>query len=286
MLLTSSTLSQKIRPPAPPVSVSYSELCDLSPGPSRPRRADSQRIRAAHRERGARDHPRSPEIARDRARLCEIARDCDAIEASVCEVRARSREIARDRATLRCHRSVTLRGAVTATWRRSTVPTSSACITYHVSPAARSSATWRRSVRSPVVVRPGSRVHVAHLSCCCVVHVAQGSWKTYLGRDRRELKPHERALRWAVLLVQIFGLGAYWLAWSGLYLRRRRGYARVPQSATFIHLTQNAHRGADGTTSSRPPRLPLISAHGVLDSWLFYALRGRIQGRSLRQRSQ
>uniref|UniRef100_A0A7S4F752 Alpha 1,4-glycosyltransferase domain-containing protein n=2 Tax=Chrysotila carterae TaxID=13221 RepID=A0A7S4F752_CHRCT len=52
-------------------------------------------------------------------------------------------------------------------------------------------------------------------------HVAQGSWKTYLvAGEVSGLKPHERTLRSAVLLLQSVGLVCYWL-WGTRWRRAK-----------------------------------------------------------------
>ena len=51
-------------------------------------------------------------------------------------------------------------------------------------------------------------------------HVAQGTWKTYLGDARvHGLKPHERTLRWVVLLMQSTGVVLYVLVCTHTRLR-------------------------------------------------------------------
>jgi hypothetical protein len=51
-------------------------------------------------------------------------------------------------------------------------------------------------------------------------HIAQGSWKTYLGDAQAHgLKPHERTLRWVVILMQVTGVMLYVLVCAHTRLR-------------------------------------------------------------------
>lgn len=51
-------------------------------------------------------------------------------------------------------------------------------------------------------------------------HVAQGTWKTYLGDAQAHgLKPHERTLRWVVLLMQATGIVLYMVVCAHTRLR-------------------------------------------------------------------